>query len=85
MAEIIRNGNEITIVCGSRIDTINAGAFENEITPVLAEKDTQLVFDCNGIYQQQRTESGAEGTENGVGTQGRDETHCRETADKEGL
>ena len=49
MTEIIRNGNVITIVCGSRIDTINAGAFENDITPLLAEKDTQLIFDCNAL------------------------------------
>lgn len=49
MAEIQRNGNEVTIIPGARIDTINAGDFENLITPVVSEPDAQITFDCNDL------------------------------------
>lgn len=49
VTEITRNGNEVTINTGARIDTINAGNFEKEISPILAENDTKVIFDCNDL------------------------------------
>lgn len=49
VTEITRNGNEVNINTGARIDTINAGDFENEISPILTEKDTKVVFDCSNL------------------------------------
>lgn len=49
VTEITRNGNEVTINTGARIDTINAGNFENEINPILAENGTKVIFDCNDL------------------------------------
>ena len=46
MAEIVRNGNEVLIKTGARIDTINAGDFEREINPVITESGVNIVFDC---------------------------------------
>ncbi len=49
VTEITRNGNEVTINTCARIDTINAGNFENEISPILAENGTKVIFDCNDL------------------------------------
>ncbi|MDD5993154.1 MAG: STAS domain-containing protein [Prevotellaceae bacterium] len=49
MAEIVRNGNEVLIKTGARIDTINAGDFEREINPVITESGVNVVFDCSEL------------------------------------
>ena len=49
VTEITRNGYEVNINTGARIDTINAGDFENEISPILAENGTKVIFDCNDL------------------------------------
>ena len=49
MVEIKREGDLATIVTGARIDTINAGEFEKEINPILAEQGVNIVLDCNSI------------------------------------
>ena len=49
VTEITRNGNEVNINTGARIDTINAGDFEYEISPILTEKDTKVVIACSNL------------------------------------
>ncbi|MGM9702704.1 MAG: STAS domain-containing protein [Prevotella sp.] len=49
MAEIVRNGNDVLIKTGVRVDTINAGDFEREITPALSEAGVSAVFDCSEL------------------------------------
>lgn len=49
MAEIVRNGNEVRINTGVRIDTINAGDFEREINPIITESGVKVVFDCSEL------------------------------------
>lgn len=49
MAEITRNGNDVIVKSGERIDTINAGEFEREISPLLTESGLNVVFDCENL------------------------------------
>ena len=49
MAEIIRTDSEVTVKTGARIDTINAGEFEREISPILNEDGANVVFDFNDL------------------------------------
>ncbi|MCI6118890.1 MAG: STAS domain-containing protein [Prevotella sp.] len=49
MAEIVRNENKILVKTGVRIDTINAGEFEREINPILAEQGVDVEFDCSEL------------------------------------
>ena len=49
MVEIKREGDLATIVTGARIDTMNAGEFEKEINPILAEQGVNIVLDCNSL------------------------------------
>ena len=49
MAEIIRTDSGVTVKTGERIDTINAGEFEREISPILSESGANVVFDCNTL------------------------------------
>ncbi len=49
MAEIVRNGNSVLVKTGNRIDTINAGDFEREINPILAEAGVDLEMDCSEL------------------------------------
>lgn len=49
MAEIVRNENKILVKTGVRIDTINAGEFEREINPILAEQGVDVELDCSEL------------------------------------
>ena len=49
MAEITKNGNDVIVKSGERIDTINAGEFEREISPLLTESGLNVVFDCENL------------------------------------
>ena len=49
MADIIRTDSVVTVKTGARIDTINAGEFEREITPIFNETGANVVFDFNDL------------------------------------
>lgn len=46
MTQILKEGGKTIIKTGSRIDTLNAGEFENDIQQVLQEPGINLVMDC---------------------------------------
>jgi anti-anti-sigma factor len=46
MTQILKEGGKTIIKTGSRIDTLNAGEFENDIQQVLQEAGINLVMDC---------------------------------------
>ena len=46
MTQILKEGGKTIIKSGSRIDTLNAGEFENDIQQVLQEAGINLVMDC---------------------------------------
>ena len=49
MSEIKRDGNQVTVITNARIDTINAGEFERELNPIIAEPGINLTIDCNPL------------------------------------
>lgn len=46
MTQILKEGGKTIIKTGSRIDTLNAGEFENDIQQVLQEAGINLEMDC---------------------------------------
>ena len=48
MTQIIKEGGKTIIKTGQRIDTLNAGQFENDIQPAL-EKGVDLELDCSEL------------------------------------
>ena len=46
MTQILKEGGKTIIKSGSRIDTLNAGEFENDIQQVLQEAGINWVMDC---------------------------------------
>ena len=46
MTQILKEGGKTIIKTGSRIDTLNAGEFENDIQQVLQEPGINMVMDC---------------------------------------
>ena len=49
MTQILKEGGKTIIKTGSRIDTMNAAAFEQEIDPVLQETGLDLELDCTEL------------------------------------
>ena len=49
MTKIIKEGGKTIIKTGERIDTMNAGEFEKEIQPVLADGGVDLEMDCTDL------------------------------------
>ena len=49
MTQILKEGGKTIIKTGSRIDTLNAGEFENDIQQVLQEAGINLVMDCANL------------------------------------
>ena len=46
MTQIIKEGGKTIIKTGSRIDTMNANQFEQDIQPALKEGGVDLEMDC---------------------------------------
>ena len=49
MTQILKEGGKTIIKTGERIDTMNAGQFEQEIQPVLADGGVDLEMDCTNL------------------------------------
>ena len=49
MTQIIKEGGKTIIKTGQRIDTMNAGEFEREIEPALADGGVDLEMDCTEL------------------------------------
>jgi anti-anti-sigma factor len=49
MTQILKEGGKTIIKTGERIDTMNAGQFEQEIQPVLADGGVDLEMDCSDL------------------------------------
>ena len=49
MTQILKEGGKTIIKTGSRIDTMNAGEFEKEIQPTLANGGVDLEMDCSDL------------------------------------
>ena len=49
MTQIIKEGGKTIIKTGSRIDTMNANQFEQDIQPALKEGGVDLEMDCTEL------------------------------------
>lgn len=49
MTQIIKEGGKTIIKTGTRIDTMNANQFEQDIQPVLKEDGVDLEMDCSEL------------------------------------
>jgi len=49
MTQIIKENGKTIIKTGERIDTMNAGQFEQDIQPVLADGGVDLEMDCSNL------------------------------------
>ena len=49
MTQIIKENGKTIIRTGERIDTMNAGQFEQDIQPVLADGGVDLEMDCSDL------------------------------------
>ena len=49
MTKIVKEGGKTIIKTGERIDTMNAGEFEEEIQPVLVDGGLDLELDCSDL------------------------------------
>ena len=49
MTQILKEGGKTIIKTGQRIDTMNAGQFEKDIEPALAEPEVDLEMDCTEL------------------------------------
>ena len=49
MTQILKEGGKTIIKTGERIDTMNAGQFEQDIQPVLADGGVDLEMDCTNL------------------------------------
>ena len=49
MSEILKQDGQTIYKTGSRIDTANAAAFEQELLPLITEGGTKLVLDCTDL------------------------------------
>ena len=49
MTQIIKENGKTIIKTGQRIDTMNAGEFEREIEPALADGGVDLEMDCSEL------------------------------------
>jgi anti-anti-sigma factor len=49
MTQILKEGGKTIIKTGERIDTMNAGQFEKDIEPALADGGVDLEMDCTNL------------------------------------
>lgn len=57
MTQILKEGGKTIIKTGQRIDTMNAGEFERDIEPALADGGVDLEMDCSELNYMARLRS----------------------------